>query len=138
MTITFRQLEIFVAAAKDCNFRRTADRLGIAQPSVSKHIRSLESHLGQVVFVRRRGVAPVLTFEGMGFLEKAQELVIGRAGMARADATIDRNIIGLTIMTGPLLLDSCIRPRLTDFCATYPGFAHCSSPRCILRPAPSN
>jgi hypothetical protein len=28
MSFTFRQLELFVEAARDCNFRRTADRLG--------------------------------------------------------------------------------------------------------------
>lgn len=124
MTITFRQLEIFVTAAKDCNFRRTADRFGIAQPSVSKHIRSLESHLGRHLFVRRRGVAPALTFEGLGFLEKAQELVTGRAGMAPGDDSPGgTNTVQLTIMSGPLLLDSCIRPRLSDFCASYPGLA---------------
>ena len=31
MSITFRQLEVFVAAAEDCNFRRTADYFGIRQ-----------------------------------------------------------------------------------------------------------
>lgn len=124
MTITFRQLEIFVAAAQDSNFRRTADRFGIAQPSVSKHVRALESHLGHELFVRRRGVAPILTFEGRRFLDKAQELVTGRAGMASADdPPRDASTIQLTIMAGPLLLDSCIRPRLTDFCASYPGLA---------------
>jgi DNA-binding transcriptional LysR family regulator len=123
MTITFRQLEVFVAAAKDSNFRRTADRFGMAQPSVSKHIRALEHHLGQVLFVRRRGIAPVLTFEGLGFLEKAQDLLIGRAGIALPEHAGDINTIQLTIMTGPLLLDTCIRPRLTDFCASYPGLA---------------
>lgn len=124
MTITFRQLEIFVAAAKDCNFRRTADRLGIAQPSVSNHVRALESHLGHDLFVRRRGIAPVLNFAGMRFLEKAQELVAGRADMVREqDPPPDDNAIQLTIMAGPLLLDTCIRPRLTEFCASHPRLA---------------
>ena len=36
MSITFRQLEIFVAAAGDCNFRRTAERLGVSAPTVQK------------------------------------------------------------------------------------------------------
>jgi len=36
MTITFRQIEVFVEAAKDNNFRKTADRLGISQPSAGR------------------------------------------------------------------------------------------------------
>jgi DNA-binding transcriptional LysR family regulator len=124
MAITFRQLEIFVAAAQDCNFRRTAERFAIAQPSVSNHIRSLENHLGQDLFARRRGISPVLTFEGMRFLEKARELVTSRAGMARRDDSArGASAVQLTIMAGPLLLDTCIRPRLTDFCTSYPGLS---------------
>lgn len=124
MTITFRQLEIFVAAAKDCNFRRTADRLGISQPSVSNHVRALETHVGHELFDRRRGIAPMLTFAGMRFLEKAQLLVAGRAGMARTTRPQPaERVIQLTIMAGPLLLDTCIRPRLTEFCASHPRLA---------------
>jgi DNA-binding transcriptional LysR family regulator len=124
VTITFRQLEIFVAAAKDCNFRRTAHRLGMAQPSVSNHVRALENHLGHDLFVRRRGIAPALSFAGMRFLEKAEELVAGRAGMARSTEPppVER-AIHFTIMAGPLLLDTCIRPRLMEFCAAHPRLA---------------
>ena len=81
MSITFRQLEIFVAAASDCNFRRTADRLGVSQPSISNQIRALEGHLGHSLFERRRGSPPVLSEEGQVFLEKAKELVLGRQEM---------------------------------------------------------
>jgi DNA-binding transcriptional LysR family regulator len=121
MTLTFRQLEIFVVAAEECNFRRTADQLAITQPSVSNHIRALERHLGVNLFVRRKGIAPALTLEGARFLEMAQELVNGHAAMGCHDQpSHGANAVRLTIMAGPLLLDTCIRPRLADFCATYP------------------
>ena len=83
MSITFRQLEIFVSAAADCNFRRTADRLGVSQPSISNQIRALEGHLGHSLFERRRGSPPVLSEQGQVFLEKAKELVLGRQEMAQ-------------------------------------------------------
>jgi DNA-binding transcriptional LysR family regulator len=96
----------------------------MAQPSVSNHVRALENHLGHVLFVRRRGIAPVLSFAGVRFLEKAQELVAGRAGMARnPQPPPAERAIWLTIMAGPLLLDTCIRPRLTEFCASHPRLA---------------
>ena len=117
MSITFRQLEIFVAAAKDCNFRRTADRLGVSQPSISNQIRALEGHLGHSLFERRRGSPPSLSAEGQVFLEKAKELVMGRLEMEQQGSHIrGPRIIRLTAMAGPLLLDSYIRPRLPAFC----------------------
>lgn len=124
MTISFRQLEIFVAAANDPSFRRTAERFAITQPSVSNHIRSLESYLGYELFDRRRGVRPSLTPEGSRFLVKARELVASR-GRINAPVESARTVetIQLTIMAGPLLLDTCIRPHLTDFCVANPGLS---------------
>jgi DNA-binding transcriptional LysR family regulator len=121
MAITFRQLEIFVAAAKDCNFRRTADRLGVSQPSISNQIRSLEGHLGHDLFERRRGSPPTLSADGQVFLEKAKELVLGRMEMQQQG---NNNIRGarafrLAVTAGPLLLDAYIRPRLPAFCEAH-------------------
>jgi DNA-binding transcriptional LysR family regulator len=123
MAITFRQLEIFVAAAKDCNFRRTADRLGVSQPSISNQIRALEGHLGHSLFERRRGSPPSLSTEGQLFLERANELVLGRLEMEHQGRTNTRGarVIRLAVTAGPLLLDAYIRPRLPAFCEANPG-----------------
>jgi DNA-binding transcriptional LysR family regulator len=122
MSITFRQLEIFVAAASDCNFRRTADRLGVSQPSISNQIRALEGHLGHSLFERRRGSPPVLSEEGQVFLEKAKELVLGRAEMQQQSSyTRGPRAIRLAVTATPLLLDAYIRPKLPAFCEAYPN-----------------
>jgi len=122
MSITFRQLEIFVAAAADCNFRRTADRLGVSQPSISNQIRALEGHLGHSLFERRRGSPPALSEEGQVFLEKAKELVLGRQEMQQQSGyTRGPRAIRLAVTSTPLLLDAYIRPRLPAFCEAYPN-----------------
>jgi len=122
MAITFRQLEIFVAAANDCNFRRTADRLGVSQPSISNQIRALEGHLGHSLFERRRGSPPTLSEEGHLFLEKAKELVLGRQEMEQQGQTHgNARAIHLKVTAGPLLLDAYIRPRLPAFCESWPN-----------------
>jgi DNA-binding transcriptional LysR family regulator len=122
VSITFRQLEIFVSAAADCNFRRTADRLGVSQPSISNQIRALEGHLGHSLFERRRGSPPVLSEQGQVFLEKAKELVLGRQEMAQQSRlTRGPRAIRLAVTAGPLLLDAYIRPKLSAFCEAHPN-----------------
>jgi DNA-binding transcriptional LysR family regulator len=122
MAITFRQLEIFVAAAGDCNFRRTADRLGVSQPSISNQIRALEGHLGNTLFERRRGSPPMLSSDGHLFLEKARELVMGRLEIEEQGSDKrGARAIRLMVTAGPLLLDAYIRPRLPAFCEAYPN-----------------
>jgi DNA-binding transcriptional LysR family regulator len=122
MSITFRQLEIFVAAAADCNFRRTADRLGVSQPSISNQIQALEGHLGHTLFERRRGSPPVLSEDGQVFLEKAKELVLGRVEMQQqSSCTRGPRAIRLAVTATPLLLDAYIRPKLPAFCEACPN-----------------
>lgn len=73
-----RQLRSFVAVAEELHFRRAAERLHLAQPSVSQQMRTLEASLGVRLLERdRRGV--VLTAAGAALLDEARDLV------ARAD-----------------------------------------------------
>ncbi len=61
---SIRRLEVFKTVVDTGRFSAAADHLGIAQPSVSAHIKALESQLGQPLFVRLRGRAPRLTKAG--------------------------------------------------------------------------
>lgn len=62
------QLRYFATLAKTGHFRQTAEKLCIAQPSLSHAISLLERELGVVLF-EKQGRGSVLTPEGAQFLE---------------------------------------------------------------------
>jgi DNA-binding transcriptional LysR family regulator len=72
--MNLRQLECFVAAVDEGSFTRAARRLGIAQPSLSGHIRALENDVGGQLLTRLpRGVTP--TAAGRTLLTEARACV---------------------------------------------------------------
>lgn len=68
-------IQTFVVAAEEGNFHRAAERLHVAQPTVSLHIQKLESIWGTVLFERvGRGVQ--LSRAGHRFLVHAKRLLL--------------------------------------------------------------
>ncbi len=62
--MTFRQIECFVEAGNNLNFTRTAEKLLIPQPAVSKNIAALEKELQVKLFFRDKNHTLHLTKEG--------------------------------------------------------------------------
>ena len=73
------KLEFLIAVARERNFRRAAEACGVAQPTLSAAIKSLEQTLG-VLLIRRSSRFQGFTPEGERVLEWARRL----AGDARA------------------------------------------------------
>jgi len=78
-----RHLRYFVAVAEELNFTRAAERLHIAQPSLSAQIRELERQIGCQV-LRRTTRQVELTPAGQTLLEHARRLLIAHQDLADA------------------------------------------------------
>ncbi|GII23922.1 LysR family transcriptional regulator [Planosporangium mesophilum] len=85
-----QQLRYFVAVAKTRHFTQAAEKVGVAQPSLSKQIHSLEADLGAPLFERGRGNV-VLTAAGETLLPLAIR-ILADVDTARREVG---NLVGL-------------------------------------------
>jgi DNA-binding transcriptional LysR family regulator len=104
------QLGYVVAVAEERHFTRAAERLHLAQPSLSRQVRLLERELGVLLFHRGPGQGLVtLTTDGEALLPFIRRAL---TGMSRG-----RLSIGAT----PSLIARVLAPALVEFHASHPG-----------------
>ena len=108
-------LKYFLAVADAQSIRRAADRLRIAQPSLSTAIRRLEDAVGAPLFIRGKGGVQ-LTRAGQHLIPKARALIEDWekicAETARDEAEVrGRYVIGCPIGIGIVTLPSIV-PKL--------------------------
>ncbi|RAP78147.1 LysR family transcriptional regulator [Paenibacillus montanisoli] len=70
----FRQLQYVIQIAKEKNFSKAAEKLHIAQPSLSQQLSKLEKEIGVLLF-RRTTNSVELTHAGAVFVDKAQNIL---------------------------------------------------------------
>ena len=116
-----RHLRYCVAIAEEASFTRAAERLRVAQPSLSRQIKSVEAEIGEELFVRQaRGVA--LTEPGRVFIASA------RVVLAEAEAAIQkarraaRGELGLLRIgfTGSASFNPFVTGAIRDFRTDFP------------------
>jgi DNA-binding transcriptional LysR family regulator len=121
--MTLDQLQIFVAVGEREHITRAADVLGLAPPSVSAAVASLEREFGTKLF-HRVGRGIVITEGGKLLLDEARALVNRAEGVKLAM----REFTGLgrgrlQIKASQTIASHFLPPRLVDFHQAYPGVA---------------
>ncbi|MEV8630140.1 LysR substrate-binding domain-containing protein [Streptosporangium sp. NPDC051023] len=116
-----QQLAYFVAVADSRHFTQAAERMRVAQPSLSKQIRALEADLGAPLFSRARGNV-TLTAAGEALLPLARRML--------ADAETARREVGelaglrrgrVRLGATPSLCAGLMADALARFHREYPG-----------------
>lgn len=103
-----RQLQYVLQIAAEKNFSRAADKLHIAQPSLSQQLSKLEKELGVMLFQRNTSSVE-LTYAGSKFVEQAQ-IIIDAVELLRQEMSdiselrSGRVVVGSMPITGAHLL----------------------------------
>src|SRR5690349_15522987 len=113
-----RELRYFVAVAEELHFGRAAQRLGMAQPPLSRAISQLERRLG-VDLLRRTSRSVVLTEAGAVLLRE------GRAALGAVEAA-ERRTRRASETAGLVLVSKAgaageLLPKMLDAYAAEPG-----------------
>lgn len=119
--MTLRQLEVFLAVARDKSFSLAAKRIHLSQPTASEHMQELEKELGAALFARR-GRAIAMTEAGRVFEAYAARIISDVADARQAITELDglkrgSLLLGASTTPGIYLLPSLIG----HFRARHPG-----------------
>ena len=107
-----RSIKYFVQIADLGSITRAAVQLGVAQPALSRHVRSIEDELGMQLLVRLpRGVR--LTGAGRQFLEHCRRVMrefsrVKEELRGRTEVPRGRVVLGMSPTVGPLLLPGSV------------------------------
>jgi LysR family glycine cleavage system transcriptional activator len=111
-------LRAFEAAARTLSFTNAASELHITQAAVSKHVKSLEQHLRQPLFIRRpRGLD--LSKTGAAYLPKVQD-ALERLAIGTREVFGQRKTSALTVRCAVSFGVNWLAPRLTGFLDRHP------------------
>src|SRR5258707_5406905 len=114
------QLRYFCAVVRAGNFTRAAEQLGIAQPSLSQQIRTLEKQIGNPLF-ERLGRSVRLTAHGEALRQRAADIL---QQVAEAKSCLDQLQEGvrgkLRVGVIPTIMPYLIAPQVGAFSNGFP------------------
>jgi len=119
--VTLRKLEVYCNIAKFSNVTRAAERLGIAQPAVTAHLRGLEDKL-DAKLVRKVGRNIELTEVGESVYRWASDMIARSSEMVREVSGIEEGVIGRAFLASSMVVGTYVLPDIIiEFQKTHPG-----------------
>lgn len=119
--MTLRQLEVFVAVARERSFSLAARKIHLSQPTLSEHVRELEQELGKPLFLRR-GRTVTLTEAGRIFEPYAARIVATVGDARQAVVEVDGLARGSLLIGASTTPGVYVLPRIIGaFRQRYPG-----------------
>jgi DNA-binding transcriptional LysR family regulator len=115
------QIEAFLEVARRQNLSRAAEALFVSQPTLTARLQSLESSLGERLFIRtRRGMR--LTEAGETFLPFAEHAVAALADGRERLGELRRGVAGRLVLGAPPTVSTYTLPDLlARFAAAHPN-----------------
>lgn len=118
--ISIHKLEVFCLVAELSSISRAAERLGIAQPVVSGHVKAMSQKFGTPL-TARQGRRVALTDAGKRVHVWAREVVSRTMELEREMSESQRGVIGKANVGASMTLGSYVLPALiADFHDQYP------------------
>ena len=115
------QLRYVIAVAEEGSFTRAADRLYLAQPSLSVQVRKLEQELGTQLF-HRLGRRVALTSAGEAFLPHARRALFEiEQAREQVEAVLGLRLGRVALGVLPSVGSALLPDILAAFKARYPG-----------------
>lgn len=105
MSLTLRQVEVFVAVAEALHFGKAAERLSISQATASQEVKRLEVALG-LTLLQRSTRSVTLTPAGSAVLAESRKLMTAAASVADRAALFRDEYLGrLRIVASPSVVN---------------------------------
>lgn len=117
----FREMRYVYEVYRQRSFSKAAQKLFIAQPSLSQMVRKAEERTGGPLF--DRSTMPItLTALGRAYIEAAEEIMQVEARFGRYKSDAENCLTGMLTLGGTTLFASYVLPPLISaFSARYPG-----------------
>jgi DNA-binding transcriptional LysR family regulator len=115
----FRQLEYFVAVARERHFARAAEACYVSQPALSASIAKLERELG-VTLINRGHNFEGLTAEGERLVVWARRILAERDGLKAEVVAVQSGISGTLRLGAEPTASTTVALPLAAFCAAHP------------------
>jgi len=119
--MTWSDIRVFLAVAREGSLSGAAQRLGMSQPTMGRRIRALEDSTGQRLFQRGR--------EGFQLTDEGSSVLLHAERMEEEALAIERQLAGQGAQLQGLLRVSCsdwfgahvLSPWVARFVALHPG-----------------